>query len=110
MRTTFSSAAMAAALLSLISFNAHAFPTASSAPGYSVSDLILVEGGCGAGWHRDRLGVCIRNVGAPAVVVEPGVPGVVVAPPVPVPGVVVVEPRACPIGSHWSGYYRRCVY
>src|SRR5215831_17342974 len=76
MRTTFL-AAGAAALLSFISFNAHAFPAAASASGQSASGLILVEGGCGQGRHRDRFGVCIRNIGAP-VVVEPVVPGVVV--------------------------------
>ena len=47
---------------------------------------IPVAGGCGPGFHRGPYGGCVRNayVGAPGVVVAPGVavtaPGVVVAP------------------------------
>jgi hypothetical protein len=106
MRTTFSSAAAATLLLSLASFNAHAFPAASSPSGYTGPDVILVEGGCGFGEHRDRFGICRRNLGAPAVV---GRPAVVIEPALPVPGVVVVEPRACPIGMHWFGRWGRCI-
>ncbi len=53
-------------------------------------------GGCGPGFHRGLLGVCVANgpaviVGAPAVVVAPAAPAVVVAAPAPA---VVVAPAA----------------
>jgi hypothetical protein len=85
-------------------------------------------GGCGPGWHRGLLGVCVAN--GPAIVVAPVAPAVVVAPPVvavaPAPVVVaapapavVVAPAApavvvapavvCGRGFRWHPGFRRCV-
>jgi hypothetical protein len=107
MRTLISSA-VAGLLLSMASLNAFAFPAAPEAAGNSPSDVTLVAGGCGAGFHRGPGGGCVANgaevvVGAPGVVVAAPAPGVVVGAP------VVVE-RACGPGRHWSGYWRRCVW
>jgi hypothetical protein len=46
--------------------------------------MIKVEGGCGAGFHRDRAGGCRPNGGGPVVVI---------------PGAVVVAPGAGPCGG-----------
>jgi hypothetical protein len=96
-----------------------------------VSSLAAVSaqaaGGCGPGFHRGPLGVCVANgpaivVGAPAVVVAPPAP-VVVAPPVvvaaPAPPAVVVAPAApavvvapavvCGRGFRWHPGFKRCV-
>jgi hypothetical protein len=99
-KTFFSAAAIAA--LSFVALDAQAFPL-SNAPSVG-SDVTLVEGGCGPGFHRNEFGHCRPNRG-PAVIVEPGAP-VVVAPAAPV---VVVEPRGCGPGWHWSREFGRCV-
>jgi hypothetical protein len=100
MRQTYVLAATVAALLSVISYNAQALPAAPATSGYGAPQLTLVEGGCGAGFHRGPAGGCRPNEGA--VVVAPGVP--LVTPPV-----VVVEPRACPPGFRWGPRVGRCV-
>jgi hypothetical protein len=83
-------------------------------------------GGCGPGFHRGLLGVCVAN--GPAVIIAPVGPAVVVAPPVvavaPAPVVVaapapavVVAPAAvvvapavvCGRGFRWHPGFRRCV-
>jgi len=100
MCTKFASAAAAAMLLSMFSFSAQALPAAPAPSGYGTPDVTLVEGGCGLGRHRGPLGGCVRNGGE--IVVAPGLPLVT-------PGVVVVEPRVCPLGSHWSPRFGRCI-
>jgi hypothetical protein len=98
-----------------------------------VSSLAAVSaqaaGGCGPGWHRGPLGVCVAN--GPAIVVAPAAPAVVVAPPVvaapapavvvaapappvavvapAVPAVVVAPPVVCGRGFRWHPGFRRCV-
>jgi hypothetical protein len=78
-------------------------------------------GGCGPGFHRGLLGVCVAN--GPAVIIAPAAPAVVVAPPVvvaaPAPAAVVVAPAApavvvapavvCGRGFRWHPGFRRCV-
>lgn len=51
------------------------------------------RGGCGIGRHHGPLGVCVSDVGHPAVVVAPR-------------GAVVVAPRGkvCPAGWHLGPY------
>lgn len=49
------------ALGAMISFSAQAFPVSSAAPGVTNSDLTLVAGGCGIGWHRGPYGNCVPN-------------------------------------------------
>ena len=100
MRNVFLSAAAAAMLISF-AYGAHAFPAASAAGGYGNSGVILVEDGCGRDWHRGLDGRCRPD--RERVIVAP-IPRVVVDPPV-----VVVEPRGCPHGSHWSERFRRCI-
>jgi hypothetical protein len=96
-----------------------------------VSSLAAVSaqaaGGCGPGFHRGLLGVCVAN--GPAVVIAPVAPAVVVAPPVvavapPVvvaapapavvvapaaPAVVVAPAVVCGRGFRWHPGFRRCV-
>jgi hypothetical protein len=67
----------------------HAAPAVSVAPQFAKSDLILVAGGCGAGFHRGAYGYCVPN-------------GPMVGPP------VVVGPRACPPGYYLGPHGRRC--
>jgi hypothetical protein len=98
-----------------------------------VSSLAAVSaqaaGGCGPGFHRGLLGVCVANGPAvivapvgPAVVVAPAAPAVVVAPPVVVaapapavvvapaaPAVVVAPAVVCGRGFRWHPGFRRCV-
>jgi hypothetical protein len=63
-----------------------------------VSSLAAVSaqaaGGCGPGFHRGPLGICVAN--GPAVVIAPAAPAVVVAPPAiaVTPPVVAVTPPA----------------
>ena len=86
-------------------------------------------GGCGPGFHRGPLGICVTN--GPAVVIAPVAPAVVVAPAAPVaiappvvvaapaPPAVVVAPAApavvvapavvCGRGLRWHAGFRRCV-
>jgi hypothetical protein len=83
-------------------------------------------GGCGPGFHRGPLGICVTN--GPAVIVAPA-PAVVVAPPVvavsppavvvaaPAPAIAVVAPApvvvapavVCGRGSRWHPGFKRCV-
>jgi hypothetical protein len=93
-----------------------------------VSSLAAVSaqaaGGCGPGFHRGPLGVCVAN--APAIVVAPAAPAVVVAPvapavvvAAPAPPAVVVAPAApavvvapavvCGRGLRWHPGFKRCV-
>jgi hypothetical protein len=97
MRNLFLSAAAAAMLLPF-AYAAHAFPAASAAAGYGNSGVILVEDGCGRDWHRGYDGRCRPD--RERIIV----PGVRIEPPV-----VIVEPRGCPLGSHWSERFRRCI-
>jgi hypothetical protein len=101
MRNVFVSAAAAAMLISF-AFAAHAFPAASTAAGYGNSGVILVEDGCGRDWHRGPDGRCRpdRDRDRDRIIL----PGVRID-----PGVVIVEPRGCPLGSHWSERFRRCI-
>jgi hypothetical protein len=78
-------------------------------------------GGCGPGFHRGPLGVCVAN--GPAIIVAPAAPVVVVAPPVvvaaPAPPAVVIAPAApavvvapavvCGRGLRWHPGFRRCI-
>jgi hypothetical protein len=83
-------------------------------------------GGCGPGFHRGPLGVCVAN--GPAIIVAPAAPAVVVAPPVvavtPAPAVVVAAPApavavvapvvvapavVCGRGFRWHPGFKRCV-
>jgi hypothetical protein len=73
--------ASAIALLGLAALPAQAMtvaPLSGASP-----DIMLVAGGCGAGFHRGPYGGCVRNavVAAPGVAV--GVPGVAVVAPAP---------------------------
>ena len=90
------------AMLSFAAFDAQAFPLAS--PPAGGGDVVLVEGGCGPGWHRNEIGRCRPNerviVERPVVVERP----VIVERPA-----VIVEPRACPLGFHWAPRLGRCV-
>jgi hypothetical protein len=70
-----------AVLGSFLSVSAFAFPAAphdAKAP----SDLILVEGGCGPGFHRGPYGRCYPNE---------------------------IPHRVCPYGMHWAPFWHRCV-
>ena len=67
----------------------HAAPTVSVSRQFAKSDVILVAGGCGVGFHRGPYGYCVPN-------------GPVVAPP------VVVAPRVCPPGYYLGPHGRRC--
>jgi hypothetical protein len=91
------SASAIAILFSVVSFNAQALPAAPSSSEYGPSDVTLIAGGCGIGLHRGPYGGCrVNGVGA-AVVVAPAAP------------VVVVAPRACPLGFHLGPYRRHCL-
>jgi hypothetical protein len=110
-RTFYSSVTCAVLVLSLAAVSAQA------------------AGGCGPGFHRGLLGVCVANGPAvivapvgPAVVVAPAAPAVVVAPPVVVaapapavvvapaaPAVVVAPAVVCGRGFRWHPGFRRCV-
>lgn len=86
---------------SIFSCSAQAFP-GSSAPQTASSDLILVRGFCGLGFHRGLYGACVPN-GAPYGYVAP-----VVAAPYGAP-VVVAPTIACPYGYYYYAPYARCV-
>jgi hypothetical protein len=66
----------------------HAAPAVSVSRQFAKSDVILVAGGCGVGFHRGPYGYCVPN--GP------------VAPP------VAVGPRACPPGYYLGPHGRRC--
>jgi len=89
------------ALGSIYSFNVQAFPLSAVPAQATGSDITLVAGGCGLGFHRGPYGYCVRNgapyVYGPAVVAPP----VVVAPP------FAVAPAVCPYGYR-MGPYGRC--
>ena len=82
------------------------------------SDITLVRGFCGLGFHRGPYGYCIRNgtVPAPPVVVVPSPVVVAPSPVVVAPSTVVVAPAApvvvapmvCPYG-YYLGPYGRCL-
>jgi hypothetical protein len=87
-----------------------------------VSSLAAVSaqaaGGCGPGFHRGLLGVCVANgpavvvVAPPVVAVAPVVvaapaPAVVVAPAA--PAVVIAPAVVCGRGFRWHPGFRRCV-
>jgi hypothetical protein len=92
--------AFACALLgsSLASPGAQAFPVTSPGAQVGASDVTLVAGGCGIGFHRGPYGGCQPN--GPVVVA----PAVVVAPPL-----VVAPPVVCGVGFRWHPRFRRCV-
>ena len=85
---------------SFISLSAQAVPVAPL-DSHLTSDVTLVAGGCGIGFHRGPYGGCRANAGDVVVV-----PGAIVAPVAPV---VVVPGRACPLGMHLGPYRRRCI-
>ena len=85
---------------SLASFSAQAFPISSLDSRLGASDVTLVAGGCGIGFHRGPYGGCRRNR---PVVVVPRAP-VVVAPPL-----IVAPPVVCGAGFRWHPRFRRCV-
>jgi hypothetical protein len=61
----------AAAALAFCASAAQAMPLSGTVGGVSSPPVVLVAGGCGAGFHRGPYGGCRPNVGGP-VVVEPG--------------------------------------
>jgi len=80
---------------SIFSFNTQAFPGAS-APQLAGSDVLLVRGFCGLGFHRGPYGACVPN-GVPYGYVAPVVVAPYAAP-------VVVAPRiTCPYGYYYYG-------
>jgi hypothetical protein len=81
---------------SAVSFSAHALPLSSALTKTTDSEVTLVAGGCGIGWHRGPYGYCRRNG------VYYGPPAVVYAPP------VVVAPQVCPYGGYWVGRSWQC--
>jgi hypothetical protein len=95
MRCSLSTLFAGSLVAGLMSFGVQAMPIAPSQSGLQTGDVTLVAEGCGPGRHPDRLGVCVPN--HERVIVAPA------------PGVVVVEPRACPIGSHWSRFRHECI-
>lgn len=54
--------------VALMAYDAQAFPSAARDSTKAPSDVVLVAGGCGPGWHRGPRGGCRPN----AVVVVPG--------------------------------------
>jgi hypothetical protein len=104
-RTRVLAFACAALGSSLALFGAQAFPISSIDAQLGTSDVTLVAGGCGIGFHRGPYGGCRPNG---AVVVAPA--PVVVAPPVVIaPPVVVAPPVVCGVGLRWHPRFRRCV-
>ncbi len=102
-RTIHSSVACAILASALAAFSAQAMPFSSGAH-QETSDVTLVAGGCGPGFHRGPFNGCVAN--GPVVVG----PAVVVAPPVVVaPGLVVAPPVVCGAGFRWHPRFRRCV-
>jgi hypothetical protein len=79
---------------SLASFSAQTFPISSLDSRLGASEVTLVAGGCGIGFHRGPYGRCRPNG---PVIVAPAAP-VVVAPPV-----------VCGVGFRWHPRFRRCV-
>ena len=83
-------------------FGAQAFPISSANAQLGTSDVTLVAGGCGIGFHRGPYGGCRPNG---AVVVAPVVP----VPLVVAPSVVVAPAVVCGVGLRWHPRFRRCV-
>jgi hypothetical protein len=106
MRMKFASAAAAAMLVSVVSFNAQALPISPSQSGQGAPIVTLVAQGCGPGFHRNAFEACRPNgyvvVPGAAVVAEPA--PVVVVPAAP----VVVAPIVCPVGYHLGPRGRAC--
>jgi len=102
-RTFCNSVACAVLGSSLAVFGAQALPFSSLGSQSGTPDVTLVAGGCGIGFHRSVLGVCVAN----GVVVV--APPVVVAPAVVAPGVVVAPAVVCGAGFRWHPRFRRCV-
>jgi hypothetical protein len=94
-RSTISTIFAGSLLAGLVSPGVQAMPIAPSQSGLHAPGVTLIRDDCGRGKHRDRLGVCVLD--RERVIVEPR------------PGVIVLEPRACPIGLHWSQFRRECV-
>jgi hypothetical protein len=100
---------------SLFSFSVQASPILV-APIQKATDITLVRGFCGLGFHRGPYGYCIRNgtVPAPPVVVVPSPVVVAPSPVVVAPSTVVaaapvvVAPMVCPYG-YYLGPYGRCL-
>ena len=88
---------------SLASFSAQTFPISSLDSRLGASEVTLVAGGCGIGFHRGPYGRCRPNG---PVIVAPVAP-VVVAPPV--APLVVAPPVVCGVGFRWHPRFRRCV-
>ena len=105
MSKTFNFSFACAVLGPIVSFSAQVFSAQalpiSALNSQSPSEVTLVAGGCGVGFHPGPYGRCRANAGAVVVT-----PGVIVAPVAPV---VVVPGRACPLGMHLGPYRRRCV-
>jgi hypothetical protein len=109
---TIASILVCGVLGSLVSLSAQALPLVS-APANG-SDVALVAGGCGLGFHRGPYGGCIRNgyyppgyVPPPAYVPPPPpsyVPPSGYLPPQPPP--VVLGPGRCPYGYALDAYGR----
>jgi hypothetical protein len=60
MKTTFIALLTSAALFAFAGQSSQAAPAAPA--GVSAgSDIVLVAGGCGRGWHRNHWGRCVRN-------------------------------------------------
>jgi hypothetical protein len=103
---------------SLFSFGVQASPILFAPMQKAASDIMLVRGFCGLGFHRGPYGYCIRNgtvavppvvVAAPPVVVAPSPVVVAPSPVVVAPAApVVVAPMVCPYG-YYLGPYGRCV-
>jgi hypothetical protein len=88
---------LGAALLGLmLPCAAQAAPAASVSGQFAKSDVLLVAGGCGVGFHRGPYGYCVPN--GPVFVPPPAA----VAPP------VVATPRVCPPGYQLGPRGRRC--
>jgi hypothetical protein len=90
---SFTSAFAGAVLLAWGSFAAQALPAAAVGADRDAG-VTLVADGCGSGRHRDLDGVCRRDG---EIVIAPFIPN------------IVVEPRVCPFGSHYSPRRGECV-
>ncbi len=91
---------------SLVSLSAQALPLVSAPTNVAGSDVTLVAGGCGLGFHRGPYGGCIRNGYYPPGYVPPPPPGYVPPPGYlpPQPPPVVLGPGRCPYGYALDAY------
>ena len=69
----------------MLPYTANAAPAATTSEQFGKSGVLLVAGGCGAGFHRGAYGYCVPN------------------------GPVVVAPQVCPPGYRLGPYGRRCL-